>query len=168
MSREIDERKKRKALRKLRKAAALAEQGLGPPLSDWEREFLEEVEARVEKYGSAFHDLEKGAADEPLSALQNIKLKEIDKKARGKGGGFKQRKTLGSKKKPAYSPRVRQVDDDLEEASAAPPPRPKPALPKLVKASELGDGPPEEKGPPPAKSKQRPTFHVIKGGAAKD
>lgn len=166
MSREIDERKKRKALRKLRKAAALAEQGLGPPLSDWEREFLEEVEARVEKYGSAFHDLEKGAADEPLSALQTIKLKEIDKKARGKGGGFKQRKPLGSKKKPAYTPRVRQLDEDVEEASPAPTLRPNPHLPKLVKASELGDRPPETEAPPSLK--ERPVFRVIKGGAAED
>ncbi len=71
MPREIDERKKRKALRKLRRAALLAEQGLGPPLSDWETQFLEEVEARIETYGSAFGDPEKGGSDEPLSALQN-------------------------------------------------------------------------------------------------
>ena len=56
MGRDVDERKKRAALRKLRKAAALAEQGLGPPLSDWEKQFLEEVEERIETYGSAFAD----------------------------------------------------------------------------------------------------------------
>ena len=44
MPRDVDERKKRKALRKIRKAAMLAEQGVGPPLSDWEKQFLEEVE----------------------------------------------------------------------------------------------------------------------------
>lgn len=166
MSREIDERKKRKALRKLRKAAALAEQELGPPLSDWEREFLEEVEARVEKYGSAFHDLEKGAADEPLSGLQNIKLKEIDKKARGKGGGFKQRKPMGSKKKPAYTPRVRQVDEDVGTQAPSEPPRPKRDLPKLVKAADMVDRPREETRPP--KPAQRPALRVIRGGAADD
>ena len=48
MSREIDERKKRKALRRLRKAAELAARGEGPELSDWERTFLEEVEERIE------------------------------------------------------------------------------------------------------------------------
>ena len=85
MPRDVDERKKRKALRKIRKAAILAEQGLGPPLSDWEKQFLEEVEERIEKFGSAFHDLEKGGADEALSSLQYVKLREIDKKARGKG-----------------------------------------------------------------------------------
>ncbi|MEO0714971.1 MAG: hypothetical protein AAFY37_13790, partial [Pseudomonadota bacterium] len=82
MPRDVDERKKRKALRKLRRAAELAEAGLGPPLSDWEREFLEEVQARIEEFGSAFADASKGQLDEPLSALQSAKLREIDKKAR--------------------------------------------------------------------------------------
>ena len=84
MGRDVDERKKRAALRKLRKAAELAEQGKGPPLSDWERQFLEEVEERIEKYGSAFADPLKGQEGEALSQLQHVKLKEIDKKARGK------------------------------------------------------------------------------------
>ncbi|MEL6758741.1 MAG: hypothetical protein AAFP81_20105, partial [Pseudomonadota bacterium] len=75
MPRDVDDRKKRKALRKIRKAAMLAEQGLGPPLSDWEKQFLEEVEERIEKYGSAFHDLDKGGADEALSSLQYVKLR---------------------------------------------------------------------------------------------
>ncbi len=156
MPREIDERKKRKALRKLRKAARLAEQGLGPPLSDWETQFLEEVEARIETYGSAFADPEKGGRDEPLSALQSLKLREIDKKARGKGkSGFKQRRPLGGSSKA----RVRQIDE-IEEDTPAPPPL-KPSKPKLVKASEK---------PPVAISKQakpkppRPKFRVIKGG----
>ena len=94
MPRDVDERKKRKALRKLRKAAELAEAGLGPPLSDWEREFLEEVEERIEKYGSAFADPNKGNLEEPLSALQSRKLKEIDKKARGKGKGLTTRRRV--------------------------------------------------------------------------
>ncbi|MEM7767919.1 MAG: hypothetical protein AAF253_10590 [Pseudomonadota bacterium] len=85
MPRDVDERKKRQALRKLRKAADLAEQGLGPPLSDWEVSFLEELEERIETYGSAFADPTKGDLSEPLSARQKRKLKEIDKKARGKG-----------------------------------------------------------------------------------
>jgi hypothetical protein len=78
MGRDVDERKKRAALRKLRKAAELAEQGRGPPLSDWERQFLEEVEERIEKYGSAFADPMKGDDGEALSALQQVKLKEIE------------------------------------------------------------------------------------------
>ncbi len=161
MPRDVDERKKRKALRKLRKAAMLAEQGLGPPLSDWEKQFLEEVEERIEKFGSAFHDLDKGASDEPLSALQHVKLREIDKKARGKGksgfgskGGFKRKS----------SPRVRQIDEDIE---AAPPPDARPSKPELVRGSDLEHG-----SKPPisvqAKPKRPPRFRVIEGGADKE
>ncbi len=84
MAREFDERKKRAALRKLRRAAELAARGLGPPLSDWETAFLAEVEARIERYGSAFADPSKGGRGEALSGLQQQKLKEIDRKARGK------------------------------------------------------------------------------------
>ena len=153
MPRDVDDRKKRKALRKIRKAAMLAEQGLGPPLSDWEKQFLEEVEERIEKYGSAFHDLDKGGADEALSSLQYVKLREIDKKARGKGksgfgskGGFK-------RKTPA---RARQIDED-EEPPIAPK---KPSKPELVRGSELT---PAQQSPAPISksSKTSPKFRVI-------
>lgn len=169
MSREIDERKKRKALRKLRKAAELAERGEGPPLSDWEREFLEEVEERIKTYGSAFADPDKGNLEDPMSALQTQKLKEIDKKARGKGGGFRTRKPLGAKKKPAYTPRVRQIDDDIEdEATAAPPAEPQATRPAfgVIRGSELKNRPATETATrEEAHDKPgRPAFRVIKGG----
>jgi hypothetical protein len=162
MSRDVDERKKRAALRKLRKAAALAEQGLGPALSDWERQFLEEVEERIETYGSAFADPEKGADGEALSSLQQIKLKEIDKKARGKGkSGFK------SKSRPAYTPRVRNVDaeenDTPPEADAPPPPSSRPSAPRLVSAATLPT-PTQPLAPTPS---ARPRFQVIEGGKSK-
>lgn len=165
MPREIDERKKRKALRKLRKAALLAEQGLGPPLSDWEVQFLEEVEARIEEFGSAFADPEKGGADEPLSALQALKLREIDKKARGKGkGGFKSKKPMARK---SYG---RQLNEDLEPEDAPPPKRGKPELVKARDMIEVGDDAPSpiplQTQPP--RPKGRPVFRVIKGGAADD
>lgn len=167
MARDVDERKKRKALRKLRKAAMLAEQGLGPPLSDWEKQFLEEVEERIEKFGSAFHDLEKGQSDEALSALQHVKLREIDKKARGKSkSGFGSKG--GFKRKP--SPRVRQIDEDLETPAPEPAPRPRPNKPQLVRASDLKSDP--EAAPMPsisaqAKPKRPPQLKVIRGGADK-
>ena len=166
MPREIDERKKRKALRKLRKAAMLAEQGLGPPLSDWEVQFLEDVEARIEEFGSAFADPEKGGADEPLSALQALKLREIDKKARGKGkGGFKNKKPMARK---SYG---RQLNEDLEPEDAPPPKRKKPELVKardLVKSGEDGPQPPTPLQARPQRSTGRPVFRVIQGGAADD
>jgi hypothetical protein len=158
MSRDVDERKKRAALRKLRKAAALAEQGLGPELSDWERQFLEEVEARIETFGSAFADPEKGADGEALSSLQQVKLKEIDKKARGKGkSGFR------SKARPAYTPRVRNIDTEdgtPEEADVTPSPPSRPPSPRLVAAA-----PPQPPAHSPAPTPSpRPRFRVIEGG----
>ncbi len=84
MAADVDERKKRAALRKLRRAATRAAAGTGPPLSDWETRFLEEVDQRIQTYGSAFRDREKGHSEEALSDLQRVKLREIDAKTRGK------------------------------------------------------------------------------------
>ncbi|MDJ0919600.1 MAG: hypothetical protein QNI84_00605 [Henriciella sp.] len=165
MPRDVDERKKRKALRKLRKAAALAEQGLGPPLSDWEKQFLEEVEERIETYGSAFNDPEKGGSDEALSALQSIKLREIDKKARGKAkSGFKPKKSLGRKTRPSNT---RQLNDDLEADTPAPVP-PKRSSPQLVSGRDLLDGaadtPSDTSAETKTVAKSPPKLRVIKGG----
>lgn len=158
MPREVDERKKRAALRKLRRAAELAEQGLGPPLTDWEIAFLEEVEARVEKYGSAFADPMKGAEGEALSGLQQMKLKQIDKKARGKEPkGLKARKPMGDRNRPQRPAREPDMDEDTP-----PPPetaRPEKPRPALVPASELGR--PANVTPLP---RARPKFTVIEGG----
>ena len=74
---------KRAALAALRRARRKAE-AAGIALSDWEGEFLGSVEGRLETFGRAFRDKEKGAAGEALSALQGVKLKEIAAKARGK------------------------------------------------------------------------------------
>lgn len=68
------------ALKRARKAAAVN----GAKLSDWEGEFLGSVESRVETYGRAFADPEKGARGESLSLLQRQKLKEITLKAKGR------------------------------------------------------------------------------------
>ena len=79
-----------KALRKTRKAADTA----NVKLSDWEGEFLGSVEVRVEKYGRAFRDPEKGGPGTALSMLQALKLKEIAGKAKGKKSGLR-RKSFG-------------------------------------------------------------------------
>jgi hypothetical protein len=79
-----DDRKKqakRAALRALKKARRQAEAG-GGKLSDWEDEFLVSVEARVEKYGRAFGDPDKGGMDSSLSIRQAVKVKEIAAKAK--------------------------------------------------------------------------------------
>jgi len=101
MPRDVDERKTRKALRKLRAAKARAEAGTGPELSDWEEDFLNSLEGRLEQYGSAFNDPEKGDREEPLSMLQAMKVKEIDKKTRGKGPrGFSQGRGFSRRARP--------------------------------------------------------------------
>ena len=159
MPREVDERKKRAALRKLRRAADLAEQGLGPPLSDWEREFLEEVEGRIEKYGSAFADPMKGDDGEALSSLQQVKLKEIDKKARGKA-----RKALRTKKPLGYRARTAEPEGDEGPTEPPPPSPPAKARPALVPASSLTR---PEPGKVMRLKKGKPKLTVIEGGGKK-
>jgi hypothetical protein len=74
---------RRVALKALRKAKKLADSA-GVKLSDWEGEFLGSVEERIEKYGRAFGDPEKGSLASSLSIRQSVKVKEIVAKASGK------------------------------------------------------------------------------------
>lgn len=116
MPRDVDPKRTRKALRIVRKLKARArpqdeavdpETGEVTPVdgvdySQWENAFLSEVDQRLEKYGSAFHNLAKGRKDEALSTLQTVKLKEIAAKARGKARkGLTTKKPLGWKKRAA-------------------------------------------------------------------
>jgi hypothetical protein len=115
MPREIDAKKTRKAQRLIRKLAAQSnapetvdpETGEIKPgdgtvdYSQWESEFLTEVDQRLTKYGSAFANLSKGRKEEALSNLQTVKLKEIAAKARGKKRkGLTTKKPLGWKNRP--------------------------------------------------------------------
>ena len=127
MPREVDPKRTRKALQKVRKlaalqdAAALADGETPADYSGWEKEFLSEVEARLDKYGSAFADLGKGRPDEALSNLQAQKLKEIERKARGKDkvGESKPKvnpKPRSSFGKKGYTPKpARQLHEDNGE-----------------------------------------------------
>jgi hypothetical protein len=114
MPRDVDKKQTRKALRIVRKLAAkgAAPETVDPETgevkpgegvvdySQWENEFLSEVDQRLEKYGSAFADLSKGRKDDALSTLQTVKLKEIAEKARGKKRkGLTTKKPLGWKKR---------------------------------------------------------------------
>ena len=158
MAREVDERKKRTALRKLRRAADLAAQGLGPPLTDWEVAFLEEVEGRIEKYGSAFSDPMKGADGEALSGLQQLKLKQIDKKARGKEAkGFGAKKPMGQKRRMPPSPEPRAETE--APPPEAPPPKSRPALVPVAGLAGAGNV--------TALRKAKPRLTVIEGGGKK-
>lgn len=79
-------RAKRVALKALRKARLAAENS-GVTLSDWEGEFLGSVEGRLETYGRAFGDPEKGGPNASLSIRQAVKVKEIAAKANGQKAG---------------------------------------------------------------------------------
>lgn len=86
---------KRAALNALKRAKRAADRS-GVELSDWEGEFLGSVEQRVDKYGRAFGDPEKGDRASALSTLQTVKLREITNKAKGKAkpmkrSGFKRK-----------------------------------------------------------------------------
>jgi hypothetical protein len=75
------------ALRRARRAALRA----GVDLSDWEGEFLGSIETRLNTFGRAFGDPEKGGAGQALSVRQGVKLKEIKAKAEGKTRPLKAR-----------------------------------------------------------------------------
>jgi hypothetical protein len=108
MARKVDPKRTRKALKIVRKLAAkaAASETIDPETgeirpgagevdySHWENAFLSEVDQRLQKYGSAFHNLSKGGSEEALSMLQTQKLKEIAAKASGK-----KRKGLSTKKR---------------------------------------------------------------------
>ena len=79
---------KRAALNALKRAKRAADRA-GIDLSVWEGEFLGSVAERVNRFGRAFGDPEKGAPGHALSALQTIKLREIVAKASGKTKGVR-------------------------------------------------------------------------------
>ena len=98
--------KKARALRLIRKLKAAEAE-----VSGWEGEFLDSVETRLDTYGRAFADPEKGDRDQALSVLQQRKLKEIRAKVTGEEaakpgaskpvarGGFIRRKPFGAPRK---------------------------------------------------------------------
>lgn len=109
--RKARERAARRERRKLERLQhKLAEQG---ELSDWEAEFSDSVSERLDKYGSAFHDPEKGRMSDALSFAQKKIMADMRKKARK------------LEKKPV---------EEREETEHRPPPK-RPFL-KLVKSGE--------------------------------
>ncbi|MFT3723161.1 MAG: hypothetical protein QM773_06195 [Hyphomonadaceae bacterium] len=136
--REVDKRKTNKALRKLRRAAERATEEGGPGLTTWEKDFVEGVTGRLEKYGSAFRDPGKGRLEDALSQRQAQITRVIDKKSRkakaeaGSGSEgerkpdpprptFKRKSPMRSKAKPGWTPRVRDINDDVTPAEPSAP-----------------------------------------------
>ncbi|MDX2234123.1 MAG: hypothetical protein NW200_06465 [Hyphomonadaceae bacterium] len=128
MPRAVDPKRTRKALARVRRLAArspvaetapdAAEPGFSDPaFSGWEKEFLTEVEKRLDTYGSAFTDPGKGSLEDALSVLQTQKLKEIERKAKGRApdGGADRRPRSSFKRKPPPWARPAAQDPDEGE-----------------------------------------------------
>lgn|GEM_PF-407518 len=178
--RKARERSARNAKRKLERLhRTLKENG---EITDWEDEFSESVTERLDKFGSAFHDLEKGRPGDALSFSQkrvvsalNKKVKDAKKAKRErelKGEdeddfdeprrtSFKPRSSFKSKGKPKFTPRVRHIEDDFVEPE---PPRPKPApfIPEFVK-----DKPAKPALSAMPKPKSLPALKAVTEGSAK-
>lgn len=106
---------KKAALNALKRAKRMADKA-GVELSDWEGEFLGSVAQRIETYGRAFGDPEKGGAGQAMSVNQTIKLKEIAAKAKGerkpmsRGKGFGRRDS--ARKGRAPEPSTARSEDE--------------------------------------------------------
>ena len=144
------ERSARNARRKLERLhKTLSETG---EISDFENEFGESVIERLDKFGSAFSDLEKGRSGEALSfaqkrvvAAMNKKVKELKKKPlssdapdtdyestadRWKHKPKSSFKNKGFKSKSGFTPRVRHLEDDMVESNW-PPQKERPSVPDM-------------------------------------
>lgn len=134
-------RKARAAQRKLKKAKLELEKP--GEITDWEDEFIDSVDERLDKYGAAFQDREKGGMSEALSNKQKQVLAQMRRKARDKGKQSPD-SAKSSKPKPRSSfkiksgskPWVRHIEDDIvDEPQIKPPEKGKPVL-KIIKGGK--------------------------------
>ncbi len=129
--RKARERSARNAKRKLERLhKTLSDQGL---ITDFEDEFGESVLERLDQFGSAFHNLEKGRPGDALSFAQKRVVAAMNKKAKEskkinastegnhsdkdathetKDTARKTRRGF-SRKKSGFKPRVRHIEDDM-------------------------------------------------------
>ena len=199
MAREVDDKSTRKALARIRRAKAAVERAIAKAesdnpdaaqaaqaeLTDWEAEFMASVEQRLNEYGSAYADPTLGAQGEALSRLQLAKLKEIEKKAKGKapkgfsrGGGssFKGKGSGFERKGPERRSRDRDINEDViapvEEAAPAPVAELRQSglirkgfTPEVIETlDEAGETAAPEPAPPDPPAPRRRGFRVIDGG----
>ncbi len=134
---------KRKALSRIRKALVKAKElEEDQAFSDWENEFAQSLEEKLENFDSAFVDPEKGRFGDALSYRQAIKLKEIEDKAKGKkpkkwnrGNGFKSTRSKKNLKQHADAPDKEPILESVEEKPAPPSLAIKPQL-KLIRGGK--------------------------------
>lgn len=146
------ERSARNARRKIERLhKKLVEEG---EISDFENEFGEGVMERLDKFGSAFHDLEKGRPGDALSfaqkrvvAAMNKKVKTLKKKAISDSNpennesssysSWKNKKRSGFKRpKSKFTPRVRHIEDDFVDSNETSQTNIKPTAPKKPPATK--------------------------------
>ena len=146
------ERSARNARRKIERLhRTLTDKG---EISDFENEFGESIVERLDKFGSAFHDREKGRPGDALSfaqkrvvAAMNKKVKELKKKPlssddpdadyertadRWKNKPKSSFKTKGFKSRNGFTPRVRHLEDDMIDDKKRPPQMEQPFMPEYV------------------------------------
>jgi hypothetical protein len=156
MKREVDQRKTRKALRKLRGAATRAEGEGGPGLTEWEKEFVDGVTERLEKYGSAFRDPGKGRLDEALSARQTHITRAIDKKSR-KGA----KAGVSADGKAEAGAKVREAKPAVQKRSSF---KAKPKADWKPRGRDINDDP--ARAETPTSADRRPQLKIVPGGKA--
>ena len=143
------ERSARNARRKIERLhRTLTDKG---EISDFENEFGESIVERLDKFGSAFHDREKGRPGDALSfaqkrvvAAMNKKVKELKKKPLSsddpdadyertadlwKNKPKSSFKTKGFKSRNGFTPRVRHIEDDMPKENG-PPQKERPFIPE--------------------------------------
>ncbi len=131
-------RRARSAQRQLKKAKQQLED-LGE-ITDWEDEFITSVDERLDKYDAAFADRSKGGASDALSIRQKQVLAQMRRKIKDKGKQAPddtKKKQWGSsfKSKNSFSPRVRNIEDDMFDDEPTPPPKGKPSL-RIIKGGK--------------------------------
>ena len=124
------ERSARNAKRKLERLhKKLEETG---ELTEWEAEFAGSVRERLDEFGSAFNDREKGRPGDALSFAQKRVVASLNKKVKdakraaqdadaegesSRGADTERAKprrgSFKSNKKPKFTPRVRNIEDDM-------------------------------------------------------
>jgi hypothetical protein len=157
-------------------------------ISEFEDEFGESVLERLEKYGSAFHDPEKGRAGDALSTAQrqvvsrmNKKLKELKAKQRAgvseaenpdadyvrtadqwKKDAVK-KSGFKSKRKSKFSPRIRHIEDEMMD-DVAPPVTSSSVQPKLSIVGQASDAEfvrPHSPEPEKTANLKRPFLRIV-------
>ncbi len=125
MARKVDPALTRQAINWLKRARARAE-GSGEGVTEWEDAFLASVEERLERFGSAFTDPDKGQLSAPLSLRQGLKVRQIGKR------GAKPRARPGAK--PGAEPAAGHASTETVEGDGTAPPSGSRSAPRLSKS----------------------------------